>query len=335
MWRVNHNGHSVSCRVWRDGQLLAETVHKDEIIEALNDPSRLVWLDVVDATPEALGPLIDALRLPPTEIEDAFAPHERPKVSRHGDHLFFTTYATELTGHLRDVTSDRLRTHRISGFVLPSALVTIRRSDFDIDPVLRAWDDNSDLLKAGPRALVHGLMDTVVDSHFDTIQTLDDDIEGLEDVLFEENRTGRTFLRQVYSLRKDLVALRRVVLPMREVVNGLLRHGGRTNTELDSWYEDLYDHILRAAEWTESLRDMVTSVFETNLSLQDARLNTTMRKLAAWAAIIAVPTAITGWFGQNVPYPGFQKEFGLWVSIVTIVLGSLAMWWSFRRRRWL
>ena len=332
---MNHNESPVSCRVWRDGALVAETVRKDEIIDALNDPDRLVWLDVVDAKPDALGSLIDALRLPDTEIEDAFAPHERPKVSRHGDHLFFTTYATELAGRLADLEGDRLRTHRISGFVLPSALVTIRSSDFDIEPVLRAWDENSDLLKAGPRALVHGLMDTIVDGHFATIQTLDDDIEDLEDVLFEENGTGRGFQQQVYSLRKELVALRRVVLPMREVVNGLLRHGGRTNTELDSWYEDLYDHILRAAEWTESLRDMVTSVFETNLSLQDSRLNTTMRKLAAWAAIIAVPTAITGWFGQNVPYPGFQKEFGLWVSVVTIVLGSLAMWWSFRRRRWL
>lgn len=328
------NGSTVSCRVWREGKLVAETVHKNEILDALHDPDRLVWLDVVDAQPADLEPLIDALNLPPTEIEDAFAPKERPKVSRHGDHLFFTAYATQVTGELSDL-ADRLGIQRISGFVLPSALVTIRRSEFDMTPVLNAWDDNADLLRAGPRALVHGLMDIIVDGHFATIQTLDDDIEGLEDVLFEEHRTGPGFLRQVYVLRKELVALRRVVLPMREVVNGLLRHGGRTNTELDGWYDDLYDHILRAAEWTESLRDMVTSLFETNLSLQDARLNTTMRKLAAWAAIIAVPTAVTGWFGQNLPYPGFQKELGLALSVVTILLGSFGMWWSFRRRNWL
>lgn len=313
---------------------MAETVRKEEILDALHDPDRLVWLDVVDATAEDLGPLVEALHLPATEVEDAFAAEERPKVSRHGDHLFFTAYGTELVGELADH-SARLRVQRISGFVLPSALVTIRRADFDMAPVLRAWDENTDLLRSGPRALVHGLMDTIVDGHFATIQTLDDDIEKLEDVLFEEHRTGHDFQKRVYTLRKELVSLRRVVLPMREVVNGLLRHGGRTNTELDSWYEDLYDHILRAAEWTESLRDMITSVFETNLSLQDARLNTIMRKLAAWAAIIAVPTAITGWFGQNVPYPGFQEPFGLWVSLLTIVLGSTAMWWSFRRRNWL
>ena len=239
------NGQQVNCRIWHDGELITETVHRSEIIEALHKPDRLVWIDFVDAHPAELAELIDALRLPPTEIEDAFAPNERPKVTRHGDHLFFTANTAKLTGPLGDSTEDRLQIKRISGFVLPTALVTFRRSDFDMAPVLHAWDQNADLLKFGPRALVHGLMDTIVDGHFATIQQLDDDIESLEDVLFDQDRTGHTFQRQVYSLRKELVALRRVVLPMREVVNGLLRHGGRTNTELDSWYDDLYDHILR------------------------------------------------------------------------------------------
>ena len=94
---------------------------------------------------------------------------------------------------------------------------------------------------------------------------------------------------------------------MREVVSAVLRHRTelhKDGNELDGWFSDLYDHAIRAAEWSESLRDMLTSIFETSLSLQDARLNTVMKKLTAWAAIIAIPTAVTGWFGQNVPYPG-------------------------------
>ena len=108
--------------------------------------------------------------------------------------------------------------------------------------------------------------------------------------------------RKTFRLRKDLVELRRVVLPMREVVSAIQhrRLDAKTAPELDPLYADLYDHVLRASEWTESLRDMVTTVFETNLSLQDARLNTVMKKLTGWAAIIAVPTAITGFYGQNV-----------------------------------
>ena len=90
-----------------------------------------------------------------------------------------------------------------------------------------------------------------------------------------------------------------------------------------------------ASEWTESLRDMVTTVFETNLSLQDARLNTVMKKLTGWAAIIAVPTAVTGWFGQNIPYPGFAKSSGLWASAIVIVVLAGTLYIMFKRRNWL
>lgn len=429
-----------SSRVWRDGVLVGSDLGPREIAAAVRDPSALVWLDVVRPTPERLAQLGEWLDLRATALEDAVAPMERPKVTRHDSHLFFTTYATRLepaTGPDADPASGRLRTSRVSGFVLPRVLVTVRLDDgLDLAPVLAAWDENAHLLAAGSVALVHGLLDVVVDGHFETIQQLDDRVEVLEDSLFEERRTGREFLRQVYGLRKDLVALRRVVLPMREVVNGLLRHramfaagpdagfprpgpsfgaggpggpggpgallggpggpgagpdglgggprppgfpnpggmpapgaakeapaahrppaeaddvpeGGPVHSahaapasdaaraaaiELDSWFDDLYDHVLRAGEWTESLRDMVTSLFETNLSLQDSRLNTVMKQLAAWAAIIAVPTAITGWYGQNVPYPGFDATWGFWMSTVLVIACPFALWWVFRRRDWL
>ena len=131
--------------------------------------------------------------------------------------------------------------------------------------------------------------------------------------------------------------LRRIVLPMREVVNTIMRRGspGSDPGGLDGWYTDLYDHVIRAAEWTESLRDMVTTVFETNLSLQDARLNTIMKKLTGWAAIIAVPTLVTGWYGQNVPYPGYGNAAGVWTSAVLTVLTSVALYVVFKRRDWL
>ena len=93
--------------------------------------------------------------------------------------------------------------------------------------------------------------------------------------------------------------------------------------------------MLRVSEWTESLRDMVTTVFDTNLSLQDARLNTVMKKLTSWAAIIAVPTAITGYFGQNVPYPGFGKEWGFVLSVVVMIVIAVTLYVSFKRRDWL
>ncbi len=325
----------VASRLWRDGHVLDEGVNADELAAAVADENTLVWFDLVDPSPAELAELSDRLGLPPTVVEDALAPHERPKVSRHQDDLYFTVYATALGPPPTGENLGRLVATRISGIVTPTALVTVRLDDrFDMTPVLRRWDDFAGLTRYGSGALVHGLLDVVVDGHFDTIQAIDDEIEDLEDALFEQRTTGHDFLRRVYGVRKDLVALRRVVLPMREAVNALLRHKDDL-AELSSYYDDLYDHVLRASEWTESLRDMVTSIFETNLSLQDARLNQVMKKLAAWAAIIAVPTAVTGWFGQNVPYPGFSEPFGFWLSVAAIVAFSTGLYAVFRRRDWL
>src|SRR5205823_13012503 len=113
----------------------------------------------------------------------------------------------------------------------------------------------------------------------------------------------------------------KIVLPMREVLNILLRRDLHLiGPGVAPYYQDVYDHVLRAPEWTESLRDMVTTVFETNLSLQDARLNNVMKKLTGWAAIIAVPTAVTGYYGQNVLYPGINTLWGFVASAAIIVL---------------
>jgi magnesium transporter len=133
------------------------------------------------------------------------------------------------------------------------------------------------------------------------------------------------------------VDARRAILPMREVVNTTMRRvtGDDQSPELTPYYEDLYDHVLRASEWTESLRDMITSIFETNMSLSDTRMNLIMKKLTGWAAIIAVPTAITGFYGQNVPYPGFGHHWGFWASSVSILLIAFALYVTFKKKDWL
>ena len=226
---------------------------------------------------------------------------------------------------------------RISAFVLPQGLITVRlSSDFDVAEVTRRWDEIGDQ-RYGVGALVHGLLDVVVDSHFAAVEALDDCIEAIEDELFDGGSRKGSFQRRTFQMRRDLVNLRRVALPMREVVNAIQHHRlhGHDTGDLDPLYADLYDHVLRVSEWTESLRDMITTVFETNLSLQDARLNTVMKKLTGWAAIIAVPTAITGFYGQNVPYPGFGTTAGFLVSTSVILVLMVMLYVIFRRRDWL
>src|SRR6202035_1612235 len=148
-------------------------------------------------------------------------------------------------------------------------------------------------------------------------------VEGLEDDLFAPPSAKHLHVqRRSFELRKSLVVLRRVVLPMREVVNTVMRRDMRfVNDELMPYYQDVYDHVLRATEWTESLRDLVTTILETNLTITSNRMNVITKKVTSWAAIIAVPTFITGFYGMNVPYPGFSDHVGL-ISAVAIMIGS-------------
>lgn len=326
---------------WRDGVVIAQDFTLDELDGYLGDKDVLVWFDLCAPKRSALDKLAEELHLDTNAVENVITPGERPKATRYASHTFVTMYATthvEPVGWVKDPVNSRVDKTRVSAFVMANGLITVRADDgFDMAPVLQQWFDNPDLLQHGVGALLHGLMDTIVDGHFETIQKMDDALELVEDQLFDESRSGAQMQQSVYRMRKELVEMRRVVLPMREVVNAVLRHrfDADATPELASSYDDLYDHVLRAAEWTESLRDMVSSIFETNLSLQDARLNTVMKKLAAWAAIIAVPTLITGWFGQNVPYPGFSAQWGFWLSAALCGLGVVALYAAFKRQDWI
>ena len=351
---------TVRSRVWVAGELVAKDIVFAEVSDHLARPDHLVWVDLCDPDDAELDELAHELDLDPLAVEDVVAPLERTKAIRYSHYTVLTAYAVRPVtpagrpgqvdrdrsgsrdrsgdGGDGDPTDPLFSLERVSAFVLPHGLVTVRHGDgFDMAPVVQRWDDDADLLRHGVGALVHGLLDTVVDGHFEAVQSLDDAMEDLEDGLFDQQARTTLVQRRTYQLRKDLVALRRVALPMRDLVNTVLRHRRDTGStpELDASYDDLYDHVLRVAEWTESLRDMVSTIFETNLSLQDQRLNTVMKKLTSWAAIIAVPTAITGYFGQNVPYPGFSKQSGFYASLVLIVVIAGALYVGFRRRNWL
>lgn len=338
---------AVTTRLWRDGRPVDKDLPLDQVSEHLRSGDCLLWVDLRDPDHALLGQLAEELELDRHAVEDAITEGERPKATRHATHTFVTVYATSLVddGPAKLSVDDpasrqsRVRTSRVSAFLLPHGLVTVRSDDgFDLGPVLERWDEDPELLRFGVGALLHGLLDTIVDGHFTTIQDLDDAVEGIDDLLFDDRVRTREVQVRTFRLRKELVEVRRVVLPMRDVVTNILRHRSalaERHEELDGYFDDLYDHVLRASEWTESLRDLVTTVFETNLSLQDARLNTVMKKLTGWAAIIAVPTAVTGWFGQNVPVPGFEQGWGVALSALVIAGTAGLLYLVFRRKDWL
>ena len=319
-------------RLYRHGELELEGFPVADISEHLKHDSAVVWLDLRDPDREDLAVLSAEFGLHPVAVEDAVHEHERPKLDRYRSHLFLAAYAVQL-----DTATGELATSELAAFITPRALITVRKDDrLDIGAIVSYWDASPDLAGAGVGYLLYGLIDSVVDGHFAAVQALDDTIEGLEDQLFDENSPGTDLQRRTFELRKSLVLLRRVVLPMREVVNALMRRDLKiVDDSLQPYYQDVYDHVLRATEWTESLRDLVTTILETNLTIQSNRMNVITKKVTSWAAIIAVPTFVTGFYGMNVPYPGFSQHSGVLLSVAVMIIAAVTLWVVFKRKDWL
>lgn len=319
-------------RCYINGVLTDSDFDASQLSEHLEEPGSVVWVDIIDPDADQLTLIADELELHELAVEDAIHAHQRPKLDRYPDHAFLSAYAVHF-----DPDTAQLITNELAAFITPRALVTVRKDNgFDIDAVMARWDSASDLAKYGVAFLVHGLLDYVVDTHFQSVQQLDEEIENLEDLLFAVNANQESVQRRSFELRRSLVLLRRFVLPMREVVNTLMRRDLHMVEEpMSPYFQDIYDHVLRATEWTESLRDLVTSALETNLTIQGNRLNIITKKVTSWAAIIAVPTAITGFYGQNVPYPGFSRQSGFYASTLIIIVFSGFLYLLFKRKDWL
>jgi len=320
-------------RLYREGVLAAQGFPVADISEYLRDPACVVWLDLLDPDRSDLAVLSEEFGLHPTEVEDAVFEQERTKLERQHGHLFLVAYAVrleELTGELA--------TSEFAAFITSQSLITVRKdASLNIDALFGYLDSSPDLAKYGVGYLLHGLLDHVVDGYFAAVQSMDDQIEQVEDLLFDDSiRDQGAVQRRSFELRKSLVLLRRVVLPMREVVNTVLRRDLHVVVdEMLPYYQDVYDHVLRATEWTESLRDLVTTILETNLTVQGNRMNVITKKVTSWAAIIAVPTFITGFYGMNVPYPGFSREAGLVTSTGIMLVTAALLYFVFKRKDWL
>jgi magnesium transporter len=319
-------------RLYRDGRLELEGFPVAQISDYLADEAVTIWLDLRDPDRGDLAVLSEEFGLHPLAVEDAVQAHQRPKLDRYRSHLFLNAYGARL-----DADTGELATTELAAFVTARALITVRKDDgLDIGAVVQRWDASPDLAGYSVGYLLYGLLDYVVDGHFDAVQSLDDAVETLEDQLFADVPQDLQVQRRSFELRKSLVLLRRIVIPMREVVNTLMRRDLHVvGDDLMPYYQDIYDHVLRAAEWTDSLRDLVNSILETNLTIQGNRLNVITKKVTSWAAIIAVPTFITGFYGMNVPYPGFSRQIGFATSIAVMVIAGLVLYIIFKRKDWL
>jgi magnesium transporter len=319
-------------RVYRAGVLEAEGFPVDAVSEHLADPDTVVWVDLSSPTEAELLDLADELGLHELAVEDALSEHQRPKLDRYESHLFFSCHAVHV-----DRAAGTLTDTEIDAFIHPRWLVTVRKNDdFTIGSVERRWDRSADLAHFGVSFLLYGLLDVVIDGYFGAVQEFDEYYDDVADGIFSEHPLEPAQQRHWFHMRQALVRFHRLVVPMREAVSTLMRREhDAVCEELYPYFQDVYDHVLRVSESSDALRDLVATIVETNLSLRDYRQNQIVKKVTSWAAIIAVPTLITGIYGMNVPYPGSGDDWGVVASILLIVAISGALFMVFRRKDWL
>lgn len=227
---------------------------------------------------------------------------------------------------------------RLVVLVSPDAIVTCSDDpDLDLAAVLSEVGSHDAVARHGTMALLHRLLEWLVNGYHETALDVDDDIDGVEDVLFDEAPTAVALVqRESHRLRRRLVLLRRAALPLRDALDELR---GADPQAGEPWIERHLTDITRRLDHlvglVESLREMLASMLSTSINVQQNRLNTTMKKLTGWAAVIAIPTFLTSWYGMNVMLPGQHGMWGAALAYGLVIGSSIVMYLSFRRRDWL
>ena len=319
-------------RLYRKGVVEAEGFPVADISEYLEDSDAVVWVDFCAPSKEQLHELAVELGLHELAVEDALGPHQRPKLDRYATHLFLSSHAVSV-----DTVRGNLDETEIDAFINRRWLITVRKNDsFSVDPVLERWDRSPDLAVLGVSFLLYGLLDVIVDRYFDAVQSFDEYYEEVSDGIFSDRPLDPAQQRHWFEMRRAMVRFHRLVVPLREAISSLMRREhAAVAEELYPYFQDVYDHILRVGESSDSLRDLVSTIVETNLSLRDYHQNQIVKKVSSWAAIIAVPALVTGYYGMNVPYPGYLRTWGVVVSTALIVGACIGLYWLFRRIDWL
>ena len=322
-------------RLYEHGQVIAEDFPAEEVGARLAaHPDAVLWLDLYDPDESDLAAIAGEFNLHPLAIEDAVQDHERPKLDRYPSHLFLNVYAVDVAA---DPELPPFGKTEISAFVTLRALITVRKSPSDTGRFVERWDADAALGAAGGVGfLLYGLLDVVADGHYAAAQRLDEAMDSVEDALLEEGGAPRAVRLHAMHIRKLLAAIRRAVAPMPELVSQAMRADlALVDEHLRPYYRDVEDHAKHTVDEVEHLRDRIESLLQADFAEQGNVLNVVTRKLAAWAAIIAVPTALTGYFGQNLPYPGYEHVWGYVQSTVLIAVTSIGLYVYLKRRGWL
>lgn len=321
----------ITCRLYEQGHPTTRELPIADVSEAILRPDNLVWLDITDPTAEQLAPLQEEFGFHELAIEDCLQPHERPKIEEYPDYYFLVATGFSMSQSRAPVA------HEVCAFVGKNYLVTVRKTPpFDLAAASKRWESHSDLVTEGAGYLLYIMLDSMVDGYFDILDVLEDETEDVENAVLGERVQPQT-RAQIFNLKKELLKFRRGAAPLREVLDLLTRGDVPIVTErLTPYYRDVYDHVLRATDFADNLRDILTSALDVHLSAVGNRLNEVMKVLTSWAGIILVPTLLAGIWGMNfVHMPELQWRFGYLYALLLMGGSAFGLWMVFHRKGWL
>lgn len=319
----------VNSVAYRDGKKIADVAQED-IHAWLARNDSILWVAVRDPEPHELAALEEQFDLHPLAIEDARHGHQRPKFEEYGDSLFFVLHMVEPDG-------DDLRVGEVNIFVARNYVLSVRsRSERNFQDVRARCEREPELMQHGTGYILYALVDAVVDRYFPILDSLETRLEDIEDRIFAGTSPGAN-IEALYGIKQDLMTLKHATAPLLEAIAKL--HGGRVPqvcSGLGEYFRDVSDHLVRINQSIDAAREMVTTAISVNLSLITLQENEVTKRLAGYAALVAVPTLIAGIYGMNFQHmPELAWQWGYPLSIGAMVVIDGYLFWRFRKAKWL
>ena len=320
----------INCVAYQNGRKLAE-IQAREISGYLSRPDTLVWVALADVEDAELLEMQDDFDLPELAVEDARHGHQRPKIDEYGDVLFAALHMIEPAG-------DGLSVGEVSIFVGRNYVLSVRRgAKKGFQDVRQRCEREPELLRNGAGFVFYALMDAVVDRYFPVLDDLEAELELIESRIFTETRHARSHIEALYGLKQKLMTVKHATGPLLEAVSKL--HGGRVPAvcaSMQDYFRDVYDHLIRLNQTLEATREMAITAISVNLSLTTIQENEVTKRLAAYAALVAVPTMIAGIYGMNFRHmPELDWRYGYPFTIGLMATIDAVLFWRLRRAGWL
>ncbi|MFF5854058.1 magnesium and cobalt transport protein CorA [Streptomyces sp. NPDC012751] len=329
----------VNCVTYQEGVRVPGCADLVEAVRLVRKSGEgFVWLGLHEPTDLEFSGIAELFDLHPLAVEDAVEAHQRPKLERYGDTLFAVLKTVCYVEHERlTATSEVVDTGEIMAFVGEDFLITVRHGRHgSLGPLREELEANPHQLAKGPAAVLHAIADHVVDEYLNVTDAVQSDIDQVETEVFSENG-ARLDPGRIYQMKRELLELKRAVVPLVRPVEDLATRPIRVVApEIQTYFRDVLDHLIRAKEQIAAFDELLNSILQAHLAQVTVAQNEDMRRITAWAAVIAVPTMVCGVYGMNFEHmPELHWEFGYPLVMAVMAAGCLALYRGFRRNGWL